>query len=74
MGLIARPWGFDLAAVNVPVLLWHGERDRNVPVASGRYLAGALPNCRPTFYVNDAHLSVPLNHQAEIFGGLAAAT
>jgi pimeloyl-ACP methyl ester carboxylesterase len=71
MGLLAGPWGFDLATVNVPVLLWHGERDRNVPVASGRYLAGALPTCRATFYPNEAHLSVPLNHQKEIFGALA---
>jgi pimeloyl-ACP methyl ester carboxylesterase len=72
--LIARQWGFDLAAIKVPVLLWHGERDRNVPVASGRYLAGAIPNCRATFYPDDAHLSVPMNHQEEIFGALAAAS
>jgi pimeloyl-ACP methyl ester carboxylesterase len=73
MSLIARPWGFDLAAVKVPVLLWHGEQDRNVPVAAGRYLASIFPNCRSTFYANDAHLSVPLNHQEEIFHALAAA-
>jgi pimeloyl-ACP methyl ester carboxylesterase len=73
MGLIARPWGFDLGAVKVPVLLWHGERDRNTPVAGGRYLANAFPNCRATFYPEDAHLSVPLNHQREIFGALASA-
>ena len=74
MGLIARPWGFDLGALNVPVLLWHGERDRNVPVAHGRYLASTIPNCRATFYPDDAHLSVPLNHQAEILGALAVAS
>lgn len=48
----------------------HAERDRNVPVVSGRYLAGALPNCRATFYAEDAHLSVPLNHQQEILSAL----
>ncbi len=73
MGLVARPWGFDLASVKVPVLLWHGERDRNVPVACGRYLASAFPDCRATFYAEEAHLSVPLNHQQEIFGALASA-
>lgn len=72
VGLIARPWGFDLSAVKVPTLLWHGQRDRNVPVAHGRYLAGAIPNCRATFYADDAHLSVPLNHQEEILSALAA--
>jgi pimeloyl-ACP methyl ester carboxylesterase len=71
MALIARPWGFDLTTVAVPVLLWHGELDHNVPVASGRYLAGAIPRCRATFYPSDGHLSVPLNHQEEILGALA---
>jgi pimeloyl-ACP methyl ester carboxylesterase len=73
IGLIARPWGFDLAAVTMPVLLWHGELDANVPVVAGRYMAGAFPNCRATFYAGDAHLSVPLNHQEEIFEAFAAA-
>jgi len=73
VGLIAGPWGFDLGAVRVPVLLWHGELDRNVPVTSGRHLASAIPSCRATFYKDDAHLSVPMNHQEEILGALAAA-
>jgi pimeloyl-ACP methyl ester carboxylesterase len=73
VGLIANPWGFDLDAVKVPVLLWHGELDRNVPVTAGRYLAGVFPNCRATFYAEDGHLSVPLNHQEEVLGALAAA-
>ena len=73
VGLIARPWGFNLSEVNVPVLLWHGERDRNVPAACGRYLASTIPGCRAVFYPEDAHLSVPLVHQAEIFGAMAAA-
>ena len=69
--LLARPWGFDLKAVKVPVLLWHGERDGNVPVACGRYLAEALPSCEAEFYENEAHLSLPLNRQGEILGTLA---
>jgi pimeloyl-ACP methyl ester carboxylesterase len=72
--LIARPWGFDLGEVKTPALLWHGEQDRNVPVANGRYLAAAIPRCRATFYLDDAHLSVPLTHQREILSALAAAS
>jgi pimeloyl-ACP methyl ester carboxylesterase len=71
MRLIARPWGFDLTQLGVPVLLWQGERDGNVPLAHGRYLASAIPNCRATFYPEEAHLSVPLNHQREILSALA---
>ena len=71
--LIASPWGFDLRKIAAPVLLWHGERDGNVPVVHGRYLATTIPNCHATFYADDAHLSVPLNHRREIFGALARA-
>lgn len=74
LALIARPWGFELSEVTVPALLWHGEQDLNVPVANGRYLASAIPRCRAVFYREDAHLSVPLNHQREILGALAAAS
>jgi hypothetical protein len=56
-----------------PVFLWHGELDRNVPVVAGRHLASAIPNCRATFYPQDAHLSVPFNHLEEIFRVLATA-
>jgi pimeloyl-ACP methyl ester carboxylesterase len=73
VGLIAGPWGFDLTTLQASVLLWHGEHDRKVPVTHGRYLAGTIPRCRATFLPNDAHLSVPLNHQEEILGALAAA-
>jgi pimeloyl-ACP methyl ester carboxylesterase len=72
LGLIARPWGFRLSDVRVPVLLWHGEKDHNVLVAHGRYLAAALPECHATFYPEDGHLSTSMNHQQEILGALAS--
>ena len=70
VGLMSRPWGFDLSAIKVPVLLWQGERDGNVPAAHGRYLAGAISICHATFYPDEAHLSLPLNHQREILTAL----
>jgi pimeloyl-ACP methyl ester carboxylesterase len=71
VALLAKPWGFDLGQIAVPVLLWHGERDGNVPVAHGRHLAKSIPGCRATFYPNEAHLSLLLNHHNEILGSLA---
>ena len=35
----ARPWGFDVATTDRPVLLLHGADDRFVPIAHGRWLA-----------------------------------
>jgi pimeloyl-ACP methyl ester carboxylesterase len=40
-----RPWGFELGEVSVPVVLWHGLRDRLVPVRHALRLAAALPSC-----------------------------
>ena len=71
--LIAQPWGIDLSAMRVPTFLWHGELDRNVPVIAGRYLAATIPNCRATFYPQEAHLSLPFNHQEDILRALATA-
>jgi pimeloyl-ACP methyl ester carboxylesterase len=73
MALIARPWGFHLASVQRPVLLWQGEQDGNVPAAHGRYLKDALPNCRATFYPDEAHLSLFVNRHREILSALAHA-
>jgi len=38
-----RGWGFDLAAVRVPVLVTFGDADTSCPVAHGRFLAAAVP-------------------------------
>jgi hypothetical protein len=53
--------------------VWHGVHDRNVPVECARYFQQTIPHCTATFYPDDAHLSVPLNHQREIFSALVAA-
>jgi pimeloyl-ACP methyl ester carboxylesterase len=67
--LLARPWGFPLAEVRVPVRLWHGEDDFNVPVALARAVARALPRCRATFVRRAGHLWV-LDHLPEVLGGV----
>ncbi len=43
------PWGFDLSAIEVPVLLWHGENDVFSPVAHTQWLARRIP---------DAHMEI----------------
>lgn len=70
-GLVTHPWDFDGRKISVPTFLWQGERDRNVPEIHGKWLARAIPGCRATFYPQDAHLLVPLDHQREIYGELS---
>lgn len=43
MTLFARPWGFELRAIGLPVDFWQGDADRNVPPAHGRLQADQVP-------------------------------
>jgi pimeloyl-ACP methyl ester carboxylesterase len=40
-----RHWGFDPAAVRIPVTVWHGRADRLVPLSHTLELAAAIPAC-----------------------------
>jgi pimeloyl-ACP methyl ester carboxylesterase len=55
---LVRPWGFDLAAIEVPVSVWQGEQDRMVPFAHGTWLAAHLPTARAHLYADEGHLSL----------------
>jgi len=39
----AKPWGFDVAACRVPVVLAYGRQDLLVPAAHGDWLAEHVP-------------------------------
>lgn len=43
MRLFGRPWGFDLKDISIPVHVWHGTEDVNVPVAVARRVAQEIP-------------------------------
>jgi pimeloyl-ACP methyl ester carboxylesterase len=70
-GLFMRPWGFPLEAIRVPTYLWHGQADRNAPVAMGSNLARRIPGCQAIFIPDEGHFSVAENHLAEILDCLA---
>jgi pimeloyl-ACP methyl ester carboxylesterase len=40
---LGQPWGFDVATIKVPVLLWHGANDVFSPVGHTRWLARQMP-------------------------------
>ena len=56
--LMARAWGFRLRDIAMPVHLWQGEDDRNVPPRHGRYQASEIPNCEARFLPGEGHLLV----------------
>jgi pimeloyl-ACP methyl ester carboxylesterase len=53
-----RPWGFDLAAIRVPVLLVHGVQDVFVPVEHARWLARHIPGVEARIFDEEGHLSL----------------
>jgi pimeloyl-ACP methyl ester carboxylesterase len=55
MVLLRRQRGFAVSDIRVPVELWHGELDRNVPVAHDRRMAAAIANCRTHFIADAGH-------------------
>jgi pimeloyl-ACP methyl ester carboxylesterase len=52
------PWGFDLAQIDRPVLLLHGDDDRFVPVSHGRWLAERIPGVEARIDAGDGHLTL----------------
>lgn len=55
---LVRPWGFDLAAIRVPVSVWQGDQDAMVPLRHGEWLAENVPGARPHLIEGEGHLSL----------------
>ena len=67
------PWGFDPAAIRIPVSVWQGEQDLMVPFAHGRWLAEHIPGAAVHLQPGRGHLSIFFENIDEIFDGLVAA-
>jgi pimeloyl-ACP methyl ester carboxylesterase len=66
-----KPWGFELAEILVPTLLWQGVQDKMVPVAHGRWLAERIPGVEAHISEVDGHLSIAVGRLGEIYDWLA---
>ena len=65
------PWGFDLAAITVPVVLWHGESDVFSPASHARWLASRIPSATVLVQAGAAHFGA-LDVLPDILRWLAA--
>jgi pimeloyl-ACP methyl ester carboxylesterase len=68
-----RAWGFELAAIRCPVMVWQGDLDLMVPFAHGRWLAGAVPGARAVLVPGHGHVSLVTRFRDQILDELAAA-
>jgi pimeloyl-ACP methyl ester carboxylesterase len=67
----ASPWGFELSAISVPVLLLHGRHDQFVPFGHGQWLAARIPGVEARLSDDDGHLTLLTNRIPEVHSWLA---
>jgi pimeloyl-ACP methyl ester carboxylesterase len=68
--LFTRDWGFRLEDITVPVHIWQGDVDRNVPATHGRRLADRIPGAVLHEIPGEGHLLF-VDHMPDILGQLA---
>ena len=69
---LVRPWGFDLRAMGVPVLVWHGREDRFVPLAHGEWLGRTIPGAETRFHDEEGHVTLVVGRVGETLDWLLA--
>lgn len=69
--VINSPWEFRLEGISVPVDIWQGEIDSNVPLIQGQVQNDRLPNSTLRVLPGTAHM-FPLLMWQEILHALTA--
>jgi hypothetical protein len=61
------PWGFKISDIrkDLPVQMWYGSQDMNVPMSHGDYIAAQLGGRAEYHVSDDTHASVFFNKKEE---------
>lgn len=70
LALLASPWPFELAAIDLPISFWHGREDATVPFRHCEWLVRQLPSARCHEFLKEGHFSLPIRNAAAILGDL----
>ncbi|MEM7798310.1 MAG: alpha/beta hydrolase [Chloroflexota bacterium] len=68
--LYSRGWGFELGEISMPLTIWQGTLDVNVPQSNGQILAEEIPNGTLNLIEGEGHLSVVVNYGEAILRDL----
>jgi pimeloyl-ACP methyl ester carboxylesterase len=71
IAIFHSPWGFDPAAIPVPVKVWHGREDRFVPFGHGQWLARTIQAAQADLRDDDGHMNVAAARIGEVHEWLA---
>eukprot|EP00040_Diaphanoeca_grandis_P026639 m.149586 g.149586 ORF g.149586 m.149586 type:complete len:304 (-) comp30669_c0_seq1:138-1049(-) len=69
--LESAKWPFTLESIRVPVVLWHGEEDVDVPIEAARYIADRVP-CKTKYFESETHSMIRRQWGAFITAVVAA--
>ena len=64
--LYLEDWGFDLSQIQVPIHMWHGREDRNIPFRYAEKLAALLPHVTTHWTDDDGHYSMAITRCRQV--------
>ncbi len=65
------PWGFDVGAIEVRVLVWQGEQDLMVPVPHAAWLRERVAGAQGETLPGEGHLTVFVDRVGDVHAWLA---
>jgi len=65
MAICMRDWEFDLHEIEMPIQIWQGDLDKNVPVSHGHRQAEAIPAANLHLCPGEGHWLL-VDHMAEV--------
>ena len=68
-----EPWPFALEEITIPMRIWHGRADRQVPVSIGEHYAARIPGAQGIFPEDEGHISIVVNYLDAVIADLRRA-
>ncbi|GAA5482703.1 alpha/beta fold hydrolase [Haloferula sargassicola] len=69
--LYLEPWDFQPEAIRVPMRIWHGMADANLPCEVAKKLAARIPTAEGHWIEGEGHYSIALRYAAAALDWLA---